>query len=90
MQLELRRIQQQLGLTAIYVTHYQTEAMTMSDRIAVMNGGKIEQLDSPEAIYSRPKTRFVAGFVGKVNFLSGVSVPLTKISPRSRRQADGS
>lgn len=72
MQLELRRIQQQLGLTAIYVTHDQTEAMTMSDRIAVMNGGKIEQLDSPEAIYSRPKTRFVAGFVGKVNFLSGV------------------
>jgi spermidine/putrescine ABC transporter ATP-binding subunit len=72
MQLELRRIQQKLGLTTIYVTHDQTEAMTMSDRIAVMNRGKIEQLDSPENIYSRPRTRFVASFVGKVNFLGGV------------------
>jgi len=72
MQIELRRIQQQLGLTTIYVTHDQTEAMTMSDRIAVMNEGKIEQLDSPENIYSRPRTRFVASFVGKVNFLGGV------------------
>ncbi len=72
MQLELRRIQQQLGVTAIYVTHDQTEAMTMSDRIAVMNRGKIEQLDSAENIYSHPATRFVAGFVGKVNFLGGV------------------
>jgi len=72
MQVELRRIQQRLGLTTIYVTHDQTEAMTMSDRIAVMNRGKIEQLDSPENIYSRPSTRFVASFVGKVNFLGGV------------------
>ena len=72
MQVELRRIQQQLGLTTIYVTHDQTEAMTMSDRIAVMNRGKIEQLDAPERIYGHPSTRFVAGFVGKVNFLAGV------------------
>jgi len=72
MQIELRRIQQQLGLTTIYVTHDQTEAMTMSDRIAVMNHGRIEQLDSPENIYSHPRTRFVASFVGKVNFLGGV------------------
>jgi spermidine/putrescine ABC transporter ATP-binding subunit len=72
MQMELRRIQQQLGLTTIYVTHDQTEAMTMSDRIAVMNRGRIEQLGSPEDIYGRPGTRFVASFVGKVNFLGGV------------------
>lgn len=71
MQLELRRIQQQLGLTVIYVTHDQTEAMTMSDRIAVMNRGRIEQLDSPEVVYNRPSTRFVANFVGKVNFVEG-------------------
>jgi ABC-type Fe3+/spermidine/putrescine transport system ATPase subunit len=71
MQVEVRRIQQQLGLTAVYVTHDQTEAMTMSDRIAVMNGGRIEQIGSPEAIYATPRTRFVASFIGKVNFLRG-------------------
>jgi ABC-type Fe3+/spermidine/putrescine transport system ATPase subunit len=71
MQIELRRIQQELGLTTIYVTHDQVEAMTMSDRIAVMNAGKIEQLDSPEQIYNVPRTRFVANFVGKVNFMTG-------------------
>jgi spermidine/putrescine ABC transporter ATP-binding subunit len=71
MQLELRRIQQHLGLTVLYVTHDQTEAMTMSDRIAVMSGGRIEQLDSPEVIYNAPRTRFVANFVGKVNFVDG-------------------
>src|SRR5579862_441246 len=71
MQLELRRIQQHLGLTVVYVTHDQTEAMTMSDRIAVMNAGRIEQLDAPEAIYRKPCTRFVANFVGKVNFVDG-------------------
>jgi putative spermidine/putrescine transport system ATP-binding protein len=71
MQVELRRIQQQLGLTTLYVTHDQVEAMTMSDRIAVMSGGRVEQLDTPEVIYNAPCTRFVADFVGKVNFLSG-------------------
>jgi ABC-type Fe3+/spermidine/putrescine transport system ATPase subunit len=69
MQLEVRRIQRELGLTAVYVTHDQTEAMTMSDRIAVMNAGRIEQLDAPEVVYRRPATRFVAEFVGKVNFM---------------------
>ena len=68
MQLEVRRIQQQLGLTALYVTHDQTEAMTMSDRIAVMNLGRIEQLADPESLYGSPATRFVAQFIGKVNF----------------------
>jgi ABC-type Fe3+/spermidine/putrescine transport system ATPase subunit len=71
MQLELRQIQQKLGITTIYVTHDQTEAMTMSDRIAVMNGGRIEQLDTPSRIYAAPRSRFVANFVGKVNFLTG-------------------
>jgi ABC-type Fe3+/spermidine/putrescine transport system ATPase subunit len=71
MQLEVRRIQKALGLTAVYVTHDQIEAMTMSDRVAVMNGGRIEQVDSPEAVYADPRTRFVAGFIGKVNLLVG-------------------
>ncbi|MBI3370891.1 MAG: ABC transporter ATP-binding protein [Betaproteobacteria bacterium] len=71
MQLELRLIQQKLKITTVYVTHDQTEAMTMSDRIAVMNAGRIEQLDDPPGIYNAPRTRFVANFVGKVNFLPG-------------------
>ena len=69
MQVELKRIQQEVGITFIYVTHDQEEAMTMSDRIAVMNRGKYEQLGDPEALYERPKTRFVAGFLGVSNLL---------------------
>jgi spermidine/putrescine transport system ATP-binding protein len=69
MQLELKRIQQEVGITFIYVTHDQEEAMTMSDRIAVMNHGHYEQLGDPEALYERPKTRFVAGFLGVSNLL---------------------
>jgi spermidine/putrescine ABC transporter ATP-binding subunit len=71
MQDELRRLQRQLGITTIYVTHDQIEAMRMSDRIAVMNAGRIEQLGSPIAIYERPETEFAAGFVGSINFLKG-------------------
>jgi spermidine/putrescine transport system ATP-binding protein len=71
MQVELKRIQQEVGITFIYVTHDQEEAMTMSDRIAVMNKGHYEQLGDPEALYERPKTRFVAGFLGVSNLLSG-------------------
>jgi spermidine/putrescine transport system ATP-binding protein len=70
MQVELKRIQQEVGITFIYVTHDQEEAMTMSDRIAVMHKGKYEQLGDPEALYERPKTRFVAGFLGVSNLLS--------------------
>jgi spermidine/putrescine transport system ATP-binding protein len=70
MQVELKRIQQEVGITFVYVTHDQEEAMTMSDRIAVMNHGKYEQLGDPEALYERPKTRFVAGFLGVSNLLS--------------------
>jgi spermidine/putrescine ABC transporter ATP-binding subunit len=72
MQTELRRIQQELRITTVYVTHDQTEAMTMSDQIAVMHNGLIEQLASPTEIYTRPRTRFVADFVGKVNVERGV------------------
>ncbi|HLO36522.1 MAG TPA: ABC transporter ATP-binding protein [Candidatus Deferrimicrobium sp.] len=69
MQLELKRIQQEVGITFIYVTHDQEEAMTMSDRIAVMNKGHYEQLGDPESLYERPTTRFVAGFLGISNLL---------------------
>ena len=71
MQVELKRIQQEVGITFIYVTHDQEEAMTMSDRIAVMNQGKYEQLGDPESLYERPATRFVAGFLGISNLLVG-------------------
>jgi spermidine/putrescine transport system ATP-binding protein len=71
MQVELKRIQQEVGITFIYVTHDQEEAMTMSDRIAVMNKGRYEQLGDPEGLYERPTTRFVAGFLGISNLLPG-------------------
>jgi spermidine/putrescine transport system ATP-binding protein len=71
MQVELKRIQQEVGITFIYVTHDQEEAMTMSDRIAVMNRGRYEQLGDPESLYERPATRFVAGFLGISNLLPG-------------------
>jgi spermidine/putrescine transport system ATP-binding protein len=70
MQVELKRIQQEVGITFIYVTHDQEEAMTMSDRIAVMNRGRYEQLGEPEVLYERPQTRFVAGFLGVSNLLA--------------------
>jgi spermidine/putrescine transport system ATP-binding protein len=71
MQLELKRIQQEVGITFIYVTHDQEEAMTMSDRLAVMRFGKIEQLGAPEDVYESPSTEFVAGFLGASNMLDG-------------------
>ena len=71
MQIELTRIQDQVGITFIYVTHDQGEALSMSDRIAVMSNGVIEQLDTPSEIYDRPRTAFVADFIGEMNFLDG-------------------
>jgi spermidine/putrescine transport system ATP-binding protein len=71
MQIELKRIQTEVGITFVYVTHDQEEAMTMSDRIAVMRAGKIEQLGAPEELYERPTTAFVAGFLGVSNLLDG-------------------
>ncbi|HEV2755772.1 MAG TPA: ABC transporter ATP-binding protein [Actinomycetota bacterium] len=71
MQLELKRIQGDVGITFIYVTHDQDEAMTMSDRIAVMNAGRMEQVGAPEDVYEHPATEFVAGFLGASNLLDG-------------------
>ena len=69
MQFELKQIQEQLGITFIYVTHDQEEALTMSDRIAVMNEGKVQQIGTPRQIYEQPKNRFVADFIGETNFV---------------------
>ncbi|WP_417691718.1 ABC transporter ATP-binding protein [Roseibium sp.] len=80
MRTELRAIQQRVGLTFIYITHDQGEALTMSDRIAVMNQGVVEQIGDPEAIYNRPKTAFVASFVGESNSFSG------KVSSQSGKE----
>ena len=71
MQIELKAIQQKVGITFIYVTHDQEEALTMSDRLAVFNAGRIVQLGTPADVYERPATRFVAGFVGTSNLLTG-------------------
>jgi spermidine/putrescine transport system ATP-binding protein len=71
MQVELKRIQREVGITFVYVTHDQGEALTMSDRIAVMNDGCMEQLGSPRDIYEHPASKFVAGFIGTSNLLSG-------------------
>jgi spermidine/putrescine transport system ATP-binding protein len=84
MQLELKRIQGEIGITFVHVTHDQEEAMTMADAIAVMNLGKIEQLGSPTELYERPHTAFVANFLGTSNLLEG-SVE----GPRSVRLGDG-
>jgi spermidine/putrescine transport system ATP-binding protein len=71
LQVELKRIQREVGITFVYVTHDQEEALTMSDRIAVMNAGRLEQLGDPEEVYDRPTTTFVAGFIGVSNLMPG-------------------
>jgi spermidine/putrescine transport system ATP-binding protein len=71
LQVELKRIQQEVGITFVYVTHDQEEALTMSDRIAVMNQGRVEQVADPEEVYDRPATTFVAGFIGVSNLMPG-------------------
>ncbi|HZO07096.1 MAG TPA: spermidine/putrescine ABC transporter ATP-binding protein, partial [Solirubrobacterales bacterium] len=76
LQVELKRIQREVGITFVYVTHDQEEALTMSDRIAVMNRGKVEQVDNAEEVYERPTTTFVAGFIGVSNLMPGtISAP---------------
>ena len=72
MQIELKRLQKKLGITFVYVTHDQEEALTMSDRIAVINEGRIEQIDTPREIYEHPKTKFVANFIGETNLLDAM------------------
>src|ERR1043165_7297444 len=71
MQVELKQLQKQLGVTTIFVTHDQEEAMTISDRIAVMNAGRIEQIGSPSDVYNQPRTRFVSDFIGEINMFEG-------------------
>jgi ABC-type Fe3+/spermidine/putrescine transport system ATPase subunit len=68
---EIRRLHDEFRMTTVYVTHDQSEAMAISDRIAVMNKGKVDQLDTPVNVYRKPKTRFVAGFIGRTNFIEG-------------------
>jgi putative spermidine/putrescine transport system ATP-binding protein len=94
MQFELKQLQQQLGVTLIFVTHDQEEAMTVSDRIAVMNAGRIDQIGSPSDIYNRPRTRFVSDFIGEINLFEGEwrdgafisnGVPLPALGQKSGR-----
>src|SRR5437762_11195526 len=73
MRFEIRRLHDEFHITTVYVTHDQAEAMVTSDRIAVMNLGRIEQVADPHTLYNRPKTRFVAGFIGRTNFIEGDS-----------------
>ena len=83
MQIELKLLQSQLGITFVFVTHDQEEALSMSDRIAVMLDGRVEQLNDPDAIYENPASAFVAGFIGQNNFIEGVVVEPGQL------QADG-
>ena len=73
MRFEIRRLHDEFKITMVYVTHDQAEAMVTSDRIVVMNKGRVEQIDAPYDLYGRPRTRFVAGFIGRTNFLEGKS-----------------
>jgi spermidine/putrescine transport system ATP-binding protein len=84
MQGELKRLQHETGITFVFVTHDQEEALTMSDRIAVMNEGRILQVGSPRDIYDRPANRFVAGFIGDTNILAAELVPNGHPRPRLR------
>ncbi|HET6997911.1 MAG TPA: ABC transporter ATP-binding protein [Solirubrobacterales bacterium] len=84
LQVELKRIQREVGITFVYVTHDQEEALTMSDRIAVMNRGRIEQIGVPEDVYERPETTFVAGFIGVSNLM-----PATVAGPGQVRLESG-
>jgi spermidine/putrescine transport system ATP-binding protein len=84
MQLELKRLQAEVGITFLFVTHDQHEALTMSDRIAVMNGGKILQIGTPEDIYERPAARFVADFIGDTNL-----IPARRVAPKRFRILTG-
>jgi ABC-type Fe3+/spermidine/putrescine transport system ATPase subunit len=75
MRVEIAALQRRLGITTVFVTHDQSEALVMSDRIAVMNAGRIEQIGNPSDIYERPATRFVAEFIGRMNLFSGQVTP---------------
>jgi ABC-type Fe3+/spermidine/putrescine transport system ATPase subunit len=85
MQIELKSIQRKLGITFIFVTHDQEEALTMSDRIAVMNGGKVEQVGAAAEVFERPRTRFVADFMGAANFMSRATGETFVVRPEKLR-----
>ncbi len=96
MQVELKKLHRQLGITFVYVTHDQGEAMSMSDRVAVFAEGRIEQVDSPRALYQRPATSFVADFVGGANVLRaglasacGIAAPIAAVRPEDMGVAIG-
>ena len=93
LQVELKRIQREVGITFVYVTHDQEEALTMSDRIAVMNRGRVEQVGVPEDVYERPETTFVAGFIGVSNLMPASSPAPARSASRAarrwRRSTDG-
>lgn len=78
MQFEIKQIQERIGATVVYVTHDQEEALTMSDRVAVMHAGAVEQLGTPNELYTRPETPFIADFVGSINFIQGVVCRIDK------------
>jgi spermidine/putrescine transport system ATP-binding protein len=86
MQIELIDMQREVGVTFVFVTHSQSEALALSTRIAVMNRGRVEQLDEPSRIYSYPKSRFVADFIGKINMLEG---ELLGVDPQARLRVPG-
>ena len=86
LQIELKRIQESVGITFVYVTHDQEEALAMSDRVAVMNRGRIEQLAPPQEIYDTPATEFVAAFIGDTNF---VDVPAGRLARAARERPAG-
>ena len=91
LQIELKRIQLSVGITFVYVTHDQEEALAMSDRVAVMSGGRIEQLGRPQEIYDEPATPFVAGFIGETNFIEsrGRTVAIRPEGLRVEREGEG-
>ena len=84
MQIELKLLQSELGITFIFVTHDQEEALSMSDRIAVMLDGHVEQLDDPDTIYESPSSAFVAGFIGQNNFWEGEATENGMVRPTAR------
>jgi spermidine/putrescine transport system ATP-binding protein len=89
MRVELKALQTRVGTTFLFVTHDQEEALSMSDSIAVMNGGRIEQVGTPEDVYLRPSTRFVAGFLGAVNWMDGAGVRPEALRLARAAPADG-
>ncbi len=89
MRSEIRRLHDAFRITTVYVTHDQAEAMVTSDRIVVMNHGRIEQADDPVSLYTRPRTRFVAGFIGRTNFLDGTADGDTIAFPGFTVRANG-